>query len=170
MRPVVRNVWRGRRLCTALWFSGGSPRKIGACCGFAIPADRSACLLEVFAKIAVAPYQCNAFGGSMKTAMLALLLLAIATPAAFAQGAPPQGSPDKPYIMEYYYKTAWDIKRVPRSLPQNHFPLLRKSKRVRPHRLPQNQTPATHDRRFPLGLSRHHRLQKLTSSHHRQSR
>jgi len=63
----------------------------------------------------------------MKTAMLALLLLAIATPASFAQGAPPQGSPDKPYIMEYYYKTAWGHQKEFLDLfLKNHFPLLRK--------------------------------------------
>jgi len=63
----------------------------------------------------------------MKTAMLALLLLAIATPASFAQGAPPQGSLDKPYIMEYYYKTAWGHQKEFLDLfLKNHFPLLRK--------------------------------------------
>ena len=62
----------------------------------------------------------------MKTVILALALLGLA-PAGFAQGAPPQGSPDKPYAMEYYYKTAWGHQKEFLDLfLKNHFPLLRK--------------------------------------------
>ena len=62
----------------------------------------------------------------MKTVVL-LALLAVVTPAAFSQGAPPQGSPDKPYAMEYYYKTAWGHQKEFLDLfLKNHFPLLRK--------------------------------------------
>lgn len=62
----------------------------------------------------------------MKTAVLALALFGLA-PAASAQGAPPQGSPDKPYAMEYYYKTAWGHQKEFLDLfLKNHFPLLRK--------------------------------------------
>lgn len=62
----------------------------------------------------------------MKTAILALALFGLA-PAASAQGAPPQGSPDKPYAMEYYYKTAWGHQKEFLDLfLKNHFPLLRK--------------------------------------------
>jgi hypothetical protein len=63
----------------------------------------------------------------MKVAMLALLLLLILTPASSAQGAPPQGSPDKPYAMEFYYKTSWGHQKEFLDLfLKNHFPLLRK--------------------------------------------
>ncbi|HEY1424074.1 MAG TPA: hypothetical protein VGF20_11515 [Candidatus Acidoferrum sp.] len=63
----------------------------------------------------------------MKTAMLALLLMIIAAPATFAQGAPPQGSADKRYAMEFYYKVAWGHQNEFLDLfLKNHFPLLRK--------------------------------------------
>ena len=63
----------------------------------------------------------------MKTAILAFLLFVPATPAAIAQGAPPQGSPDKPYVMEYYYKVAWGHQKEFLDLfLRNHFPLLQK--------------------------------------------
>lgn len=61
----------------------------------------------------------------MKTTILALLALAVA-PAVFAQGAPPQGSADKPYVMEYYYKVQWGHQQEFLQLfLKNHFPLLR---------------------------------------------
>jgi hypothetical protein len=64
----------------------------------------------------------------MKTAILAFLLFVAAAPAAAtAQGAPPQGSPDKPYVMEYYYKVAWGHQKEFLDLfLKNHFPLLQK--------------------------------------------
>lgn len=63
----------------------------------------------------------------MKTAFLAFLLFVAAAPAAVAQGAPPQGSPDKPYVMEYYYKVSWGHQKEFLDLfLKNHFPLLQK--------------------------------------------
>lgn len=60
----------------------------------------------------------------MKTAILALWLISCA-PAGFAQGAPPQGSADKPYVMEYYYKIQWGHQKEFLDLfLKNHFPLL----------------------------------------------
>jgi hypothetical protein len=60
----------------------------------------------------------------MKTALLLLLLTAF-VPTAFAQGAPPQGSADKPYVMEYYYKVQWGHQQEFLQLfLKNHFPLL----------------------------------------------
>jgi hypothetical protein len=62
----------------------------------------------------------------MKTAAL-LTFLALAAPVVAAQGAPPQGSADKPYIMEYYYKVQWGHQREFLELfLKNHFPLLQK--------------------------------------------
>src|SRR3989449_10590813 len=53
-----------------------------------------------------------------------LSVLARALP---AQGAPPQGSPDQPYTMEYYYKVQWGHQREFLQLfLKNHYPLLRK--------------------------------------------
>jgi hypothetical protein len=63
----------------------------------------------------------------MKTAILAFLLFVAAAPAVLAQGAPPQGSPEKPYLMEFYYKVAWGHQKEFLDLfLKNHFPLLRK--------------------------------------------
>jgi hypothetical protein len=63
----------------------------------------------------------------MKTMILLILLLVVFAPAVVAQGAPPQGSPDKPYIMEYYYKVQWGHQREFLDLfLKNHFPLLQK--------------------------------------------
>lgn len=45
----------------------------------------------------------------------------------FAQGAPPQGSPDQPYSMEYYYKVQWGHQQEFLQLfLKNHYPLLQK--------------------------------------------
>jgi hypothetical protein len=62
----------------------------------------------------------------MKAAKVFFLLLFCA-PSLFAQGAPPQGSPDKPYAMEFYYKVQWGHQKEFLDLfLKNHFPLLRK--------------------------------------------
>jgi hypothetical protein len=84
------------------------------------------------------------FGGFMKNTILALLLTSLA-PAVFAQGAPPQGSPDKPYVMEYYYKVHWGHQQEFLKLfLKNHFPLLQeiqKSGRIVALKI---ETPANH--------------------------
>ena len=60
----------------------------------------------------------------MKVALM-LMLLIIFAPALFAQGAPPQGAADKPYVMEYYYKASWGHQKEFLDLfLKNHFPLL----------------------------------------------
>jgi len=80
----------------------------------------------------------------MKNTILALLLTSLA-PAVFAQGAPPQGSPDKPYVMEYYYKVQWGHQQEFLKLfLKNHFPLLQeiqKSGRIVALKI---ETPANH--------------------------
>jgi hypothetical protein len=63
----------------------------------------------------------------MKTVFIAVLLLFAITSRAAAQGAPPQGSADKPYAMEFYYKVHWGHQKEFLDLfLKNHFPLLRK--------------------------------------------
>ena len=63
----------------------------------------------------------------MKTAIPILLAMLVA-PSLFAQGAPPQGTADKPYIMEYYYKVQWGHQQEFLQLfLKNHYPLLKKN-------------------------------------------
>jgi predicted MPP superfamily phosphohydrolase len=62
----------------------------------------------------------------MRNIVLGLLLSASAQILA-AQGAPPQGAPDKPYAMEYYYKVQWGRQQEFLQLfLKNHYPLLKK--------------------------------------------
>ena len=62
----------------------------------------------------------------MRNLILTLLLAAAAQPL-LAQGAPPQGAPDQPYIMEYYYKVQWGHQQEFLQLfLKNHYPLLQK--------------------------------------------
>ena len=39
--------------------------------------------------------------------LLSTLLISVLAPSVFAQGAPPQGTANEPYTMEYYYKVQW---------------------------------------------------------------
>ena len=56
------------------------------------------------------------------------LLLAVCAPPLFPQGAPPQGSADQPYTMEYYYKVQWGHQQEFLQLfLKNHYPLLKKT-------------------------------------------
>jgi hypothetical protein len=56
--------------------------------------------------------------------LLSLLLISATT---MAQGAPPQGAPDQPYTVEYYYKVQWGHQREFLDLfLKNHYPLLQK--------------------------------------------
>lgn len=62
----------------------------------------------------------------MKNVLLALVLAVLARPL-FAQGAPPQGAPDQPYTVEYYYKVQWGRQQEFLQLfLKNHYPLLKK--------------------------------------------
>jgi len=57
----------------------------------------------------------------------ASLLFCFATYSLLAQGAPPQGSADQPYTMEYYYKVQWGHQQEFLQLfLKNHYPLLKK--------------------------------------------
>ncbi|HWG19628.1 MAG TPA: hypothetical protein VG225_03795 [Terracidiphilus sp.] len=58
---------------------------------------------------------------------LPILLSALMSGALHAQGAPPQGSADAPYTVEYYYKVQWGHQQEFLSLfLKNHYPLLKK--------------------------------------------
>ena len=62
----------------------------------------------------------------MRNILLTLLLSVVARPL-LAQGAPPQGAPDQPYVMEYYYKVQWGHQQEFLQLfLKNHYPLLLK--------------------------------------------
>ena len=62
----------------------------------------------------------------MKKLLLALLLI-LAAQVLFAQGAPPQGAPDQPYSIEFYYKVQWGHQQEFMQLfLKNHYPLLQK--------------------------------------------
>ena len=62
-------------------------------------------------------------------AALTLLFAASLIPAARAQGAPPQGAPDQPYTVEYYYKCQWGHQQEFLDLfLKNHFPMLQRIK------------------------------------------
>src|ERR1017187_7049837 len=59
--------------------------------------------------------------------LLVILLLAVCAIPALTQGAPPQGGADRPYTMEYYYKTQWGHQQEFLQLfLKNHYPLLQK--------------------------------------------
>ena len=63
----------------------------------------------------------------MKNIVFALLFSAAAGPL-LAQGAPPQGSADQPYTMEYYYKVQWGHQQEFLQLfLKNHYPLLKRN-------------------------------------------
>src|SRR5215469_6937138 len=63
----------------------------------------------------------------MKKMLLFALLPAVLSPALIAQGAPPQGGANQPYIMEYYYKIQWGHQQEFLDLfLKNHYPLLQK--------------------------------------------
>ena len=62
----------------------------------------------------------------MRNLILTFVLAAAAQPL-LAQGAPPQGAPDQPYTMEYYYKVQWGHQQEFLQLfLKNHYPLLQK--------------------------------------------
>ncbi len=62
----------------------------------------------------------------MRNVLFTLLLSVVARPL-LAQGAPPQGAPDQPYAMEYYYKVQWGHQQEFLNLfLKNHYPLLQK--------------------------------------------
>lgn len=62
----------------------------------------------------------------MRNIFFALLFSVPAGPL-LAQGAPPQGAPDQPYAVEYYYKVQWGHQQEFLQLfLKNHYPLLQK--------------------------------------------
>ncbi len=62
----------------------------------------------------------------MRFVLTALLVGAFARPL-LAQGAPPQGQPNQPYTLEFYYKVQWGHQEEFLQLfLKNHYPLLKK--------------------------------------------
>src|SRR5579884_2989491 len=62
----------------------------------------------------------------MRNLFLALVACLLSRPL-LAQGAPPQGAPDQPYTVEYYYKVQWGHQQEFLQLfLKNHYPLLKK--------------------------------------------
>jgi hypothetical protein len=62
----------------------------------------------------------------MRNTILVLLLSMIAPPL-LAQGAPPHGTANQPYTVEYYYKVQWGHQQeFFRLFLKNHYPLLMK--------------------------------------------
>ncbi len=62
----------------------------------------------------------------MSNVMRAVLLSLLAS-SALAQGSPPQSAANRPYTMEYYYKTQWGHQQEFLQLfLKNHYPLLQK--------------------------------------------
>ncbi len=63
----------------------------------------------------------------MRNVLFTLLVLSVVARPLLAQGAPPQGAPDQPYTMEYYYKVQWGHQQEFLQLfLKNHYPLLLK--------------------------------------------
>lgn len=80
----------------------------------------------------------------MKNVMLALAVSLVASPVS-AQGAPPQGAANRPYIMEYYYKTQWGRQQEFLQLfLKNHYPLLQKQVETGRLLAVKIETPANH--------------------------
>lgn len=59
--------------------------------------------------------------------LLSAILVLLSAASLSAQGAPPQGSANAPYVMEYYYKVQWGHQQEFLNLfLKNHYPLLQK--------------------------------------------
>jgi hypothetical protein len=59
--------------------------------------------------------------------LLCALVLSVVGQSLFGQGAPPQGAPNQPYAVEYYYKVQWGRQQEFLQLfLKNHYPLLKK--------------------------------------------
>jgi len=77
--------------------------------------------------------------------LLSTIVLLLAAPALFAQGAPPQGAANKPYAMEYYYKVQWGHQQEFLSLfLKNHYPLLQERVKAGDFLSVKIETPANH--------------------------
>jgi hypothetical protein len=77
--------------------------------------------------------------------LLFALLLPVFAETLLAQGAPPQGAPDQPYTLEYYYKTQWGRQQEFLQLfLKNHYPLLRKMVETGRMLSVRIETPANH--------------------------
>jgi hypothetical protein len=84
----------------------------------------------------------------MRRVLPVLLFFALAFFAShhlIAQGAPPQGSADQPYTVEYYYKVQWGHQQEFLELfLKNHYPLLKKIQSTGRMLAVKIETPAYH--------------------------
>ena len=98
------------------------------------------------------------------TGIYLLILLAVlavdSAGAAEAQTAATAVNPDKPFVAEYYYKAKWGYADEFITLfKKNHYPLLKKEIEMgRILKVYRDPTSLSCHRRWPLGLSRDHRL------------
>ena len=77
--------------------------------------------------------------------LLSAVLFTLATTCLFAQGAPPQGSANAPYVMEYYYKVQWGHQQEFLNLfLKNHYPLLQRRVEFGDMLSVKIETPANH--------------------------
>jgi len=87
----------------------------------------------------------------MRTVLLTFLFASSAR-VMLAQGAPPQGGADQPYVMEYYYKVQWGHQQEFLTLfLKNHYPLLQRnigSGRILSVKIEQPANHATEDGRW----------------------
>ncbi|MBV9767659.1 MAG: hypothetical protein JOZ48_22660 [Acidobacteriaceae bacterium] len=73
------------------------------------------------------------------------LLLSAFVPAVFTQGSLPQVAADRPYTIEYYYKTQWGHQQEFLQLfLKNHYPLLKKEIEMGRVLSVKIETPANH--------------------------
>ena len=80
----------------------------------------------------------------MSKALLALSLSLFTLPV-LAQGAPPQGTANQPYTMEYYYRVQWGHQQEFLQLfLKNHYPLLQKEVETGRILSVKIETPANH--------------------------
>jgi hypothetical protein len=78
-------------------------------------------------------------------AVFAVFFSAVLAAPLVAQGAPPQGSADQPYTVEYYYKCQWGHQAEFLQLfLKNHYPLLQKIKATGRIVSVKIETPANH--------------------------
>src|SRR5271169_1855933 len=85
------------------------------------------------------------------------LLLSLMAGLLLGQGAPPQGAPDQPYAMEYYYKVQWGHQQEFLQLfLKNHYPLLQKMVergRMLSVKIEQPANPMTEDARWDFRVT-----------------
>ena len=95
---------------------------------------------------------------AVRRILFILLVAASAIPIASSA----QSTPDRPFVVEYYYKTKWGhADEFLKLFKKNHYPLLKKEVETGPDGEGlDGPAPLPHHRRRPLGFPRDHRLQE----------